>query len=326
MVSREDDDLYRRVRRLEALIAVLIATDDFDYPDADFLLRRLLDDFDRIDQKDFSFQLRDMLRFRGGGKYPRRSSIFRRVDELFERTSELSKRIDQITSFNSKESLVSQVHELSRDVDRLTKEASAIRQETYENFVIDTMGLDHTKIAQTRYAPVRVYISEDSPKLVEVVEQAVKAYTEQLGFTPSTEYPPEKGSWFKKWIAKSKKALNSDEAEDAFKKGKRAIELTTLDKQRAEVNRENALAAGEFIKSIENVPNAVAQFGSLLIIKTKDKDGECSVMSRVLTEREMEFIESNQEIMKDAGNLLDKLSQVKIDRDTTIKLQSKNRR
>lgn len=238
MVSTEDDDLYRRVRRLEALITVLIATDDFEYPDADFLLRRLLEDFDRIDSEEFSYLLRDMLRFRGG-KRPRRGSIFRRVDELYERTSDLSNRIDRITSFNNKESLASQLHDLSRDVDRLAKEANSIRRETYENFVIDTMGLDHTRVAQTRYAPVRVYISEDSPELVEIVERAVKSYTEHLGFIPSTEYPPEKGSWFRKWIARSKEALNSDQAEDAFKKGKQAIELATLDKQRAEVNREN---------------------------------------------------------------------------------------
>jgi|GEM_PF-2573052 len=319
MVSTEDDDLYWRVRRLEALIAVLIATDDFEHPEADFLIRRLLEDFDRLDFKDFSYLLRDVLRFRPGGKYPRRSSIVGRVDELYERTSELSKRVDRITSLNDKESLASQFHELSRDVDRLTKDASAIRRETYENFVIDTMGLDHTRIAQTRYAPVRVYISEDNRVLVEIVERAVKAYTEHLGFIPSTEYPPEEGSWFKKWIAKSKEALNSEQTEDAFKKGKRAIELTTIDKQRAEVNRENALAAGEFIKSIENVPNAVAQFGSLLIIRIKGADGECSVMSRVLSEREMEFIENNQDIMKDAGNVLDRLAEVEISKDVAIK-------
>ena len=318
MASTEDDDLYRRVRRLEALIAVLIATDDFEYPEADFLIRRLLDDFDQIDSKEFSYLLRDLLQFRSDGKYPRRSSIFRRVDELFERTSELSRRLDGVMNYNLNESLASRFEELSRDVQRLSEETGEIRRETYENFVIDTMGLDHTKVVQTRYAPVRVYISEDSPTLIEVVERAVKAYTEHLGFVPSTEYPPEEGSWFRKWIVRSKEALSSEQAEDAFKKGKRAIELAAIDKQRAEVNRENALAAGEFIKSIENVPTAVAQFGSLLIIKTKDPDGECSVMSRILSEREMEFIESNQDLMKDAGSLLDRLAYVKVSKDDTL--------
>lgn len=323
MVSREDDDLHRRVRRLETLIAVLIATDDFEYPDADFLMRRLLEDFDGLHPKELSYFLADRLRYRR--RDSRRGSIFRRVDELYDRTSELSRRIDRITSSNDKESLASQLKGLSRDVDKLTKDASSIRRETYENFVIDTMGLDHTKITQTRYAPVRVYISEDSPNLVETVERAVKSYTESLGFIPSEEYPPEKGSWFRKWIAKSKDALNSEQAEDAFKKGKRAIELTTIDKKRAEVNRENALAAGEFIKSIENVSNAVAQFGSLLIIKTKDENGECSVMTRVLSEHEMEYIESNQEIMKDASSLLDKLARIKINKDTTIRLEHRRK-
>ncbi|WP_193142635.1 hypothetical protein [Meridianimarinicoccus sp. MJW13] len=197
----------------------------------------------------------------------------------------------------------------------------SIRRETYEKFLIDSMGLNSANVSQTRFAPVRIYISEDDPKTVRSVEHAAKAYVTFLGFETATDYPPESGSWFKKWIAKSKDALSSEELEDTIKKGKRALELTALDKQRAEVNRENALAAGEFIKSIENVPNAVAQFGSLLIIKTKGPDGECSVMTRVLTESEMEFIESNQEIMKDARNLLERLASVKVNKDTTIKLE-----
>ncbi len=35
----------------------------------------------------------------------------------------------------------------------------------------------------------------------------------------------------------------------------------------------------------------------------------------------MEFIESNQEIMKDARNLLERLASVKVNKDTTIKLE-----
>jgi len=325
MVSRDNNDLYRRVRRLEALIAVLIASDDFGDRDSEFLLHRLLDSPDGFGSKDFTYYLRDLLRFRGKEGFPRRSSLYRRVDELSEKTSVLSRQIDGVMNNNIKESLASRFEELSNEVKRLSKEAGEIRQETYEKFAIDTMGLDHARVTQTRYVPVRIYISEDSPKLVDIVEQAVTDYSEKLGFVPATEYPPEKGSWFKKWIAKSKDALNSEQAEDAFKKGKRAIELATIDKQRAEVNRENAEAAGNFIKSIENVPNAVAQFGSLLIIKNKGLDGDCCVMSRVLSEKEMEFIENNQDIMKDAGNVLDRLSEIKINKDTTIKLDNRRK-
>lgn len=317
MVGYDDDDLYRRVRRLEALISALIISDDLGDPDFGFFLRRALDN---PRDRDFTYYLSEFLRYEERDGFERRRSINRRLNKLEERTKELSVRLDQALSYNNEDSLASRVQTIASELRRLSDETGEMRQETHEKFVVDTMGLDHSKVAQKRFAPVRVYISEDSPKLVEIVEKATKEYTDALGFTPASEYPAEKGSWFKRWIAKSKDALTSEQAEEAFKKGKRSIELTTLDKKRAEVNRENAQAAGDFIRAIENVPNAVAQFGSLLIIKTTTPDGGCSVMTRVLSEKEMEFIENNQDIMKDATRVLDRLAEVKIDHDTTIKI------
>lgn len=48
-------------------------------------------------------------------------------------------------------------------------------------------------------------------------------------------------------------------------------------------------------------------------------------MSRVLSEHEMEFIENNQDIMRDAGNLLVTLSQVRISKDATVRLGTGNK-
>jgi len=208
--------------------------------------------------------------------------------------------------------LISKLERLSNKVDELESELRNIRTESYENFLIDTMGLNHGQISQLRYVPLRIYISEDNPKLVEFIEIAVSSYCDSLGFLPAVEYEPESGSWFKKFIAKSKTAMTSEQAEDAFKKGKRAIELATIDKKRAEINRDNAEAAANFIKALADIPHAAAQFGSLLVIKTKNPDGECCILTRTLTEREMEFIETNQGVMKDVGKILDKLDNLKI--------------
>jgi hypothetical protein len=238
---------------------------------------------------DFDFFLESFFRAREslGRQWPTREQIYRETERL-------SSTIDTIV----------------RRTEEISEDARNIRQEVHENFVIDTMGIDHATVAQKRYAPVRVYISEDNPELVAIVERAVTEYSEKLGFVSATEYPAEKGSWYKRWIAKSKDALTSEQAQDAFKKGKRALELALVDKKRAEINRDNAQAASDFIKAVENVPDVVAQFGSLLIVKNTNPEGKCMVITRVLCEKEMEFIESNQDIMKDSENILDRLTKI----------------
>lgn len=319
MVAGDGDDLYRRVRRLEAVVSTLIVSEDLGDPELSFVLSRLIDDFDEPGSHDVFYHLRELFRRQRKFGSRRRRTLERRFEEISERTGELARRLDRSLSLNDKESLAFRVERIAREMNQLAEKTRSVQQEAHENLLIKTMGLDQSIVAQRRYAPVRIYISEDSPKLVVVVERAVTRFADKLGFIVATEYPPEQGSWFKRLIVKSKDALTSEQTEEIFKKGKRAIELSTLDKLRAEVNRENAQAAGDFIKSIENVPHAVAQFGSLLIIKTKGLDGDCNVMARVLTEREMEFIENNQDVMKDPTNVLDRLAKFKLDEDTTVK-------
>lgn len=327
MVLRKDDnDLLRRMKRLEALMVVFMASDRFeDDGEGDYFLKRFFDQRERYDD-DFSFLVRDLF-YRGRG-FPR-GQLSRdvrensaRLDQLSEKADKALDLVNQISSLNNKESLASRLEELSHELSALSEETGEIRREVHEKFLIDTMGLSGSRVKQTRFIPMRVYISEDDPQTVSKVERAALNLIERLGFLTATEFPPEKGSWFRKWISKSSDALTSDEVKDVMKKGKRAVELATIDKKRAEVNKENAIAAAEFIKAIENVPKAVAQFGSLLIIKGCGADGECNIFTRVLSEREMEYIENNQNIMKDANHVLDKLASIKIDKDTTIRIDN----
>lgn len=254
----------------------------------------IANDFSRTSEQ---FQLLQETIGKTSEEIARSSSQFRRViDE-----SEYVERYLRERPANS-------TSEILQQIDSLAATTESLKKELHESLVFSTMGMSPSRSRQKRYAPLRVYISEEDFRTVDAVERSLTYYAASFGFVPVEDYPPEGGSWFKRWIAKSQRALSAEEVRDIFRKGQRSIELSTLDKKRAEVNRENALAAGEFLRAIENVDKVAAQFGSLLIVK-RMVDGESSIVTRVLTEFEMELIENNQIILKDANSLLDRLSE-----------------
>jgi hypothetical protein len=61
------------------------------------------------------------------------------------------------------------------------------------------------------------------------------------------------------------------------------------------------------IKSLDGVPTASVQVGSLLIVKTTQKRGDVKVVIRTLTASELISIEKNKSILKTPANVIDML-------------------
>lgn len=262
--------------------------------------------------------------------FSRRLEALEKQSEVF--SQEFQRVLEWLSSLDGSlkdisNSLAKQDHKESysiKMIEGLRGELHSIRSDMYSFFIIDSMGLSHSRVRETRYIPVRVYVSEDDEKAIAAIRSAASSFGNELGFVTATSFKPERGSWFQKWIAKSREALTSQETEDVLKKGKRALELAAVHKKQAEVNRENAEAASAFIKAIENTPNAVAQFGSLLIVKLTDNNGRCSVFTRDLSIKEMEYIESNPELTRNPQIILEKLSKLQLSEDTSISVEHNN--
>lgn len=242
------------------------------------------------------------------------------VERIVQELPDIMRTIAEVSAQASNAASTNQLALIKKKSEFARNKVEQLAREMRENFIVTTMGLSQERVRQTRYIPMRLYLAEDDPELVSVLEKATTNFGMALGFFPASEYGAEKGSWFKRWIGRSKEALTSDETKTALKKGKHAIDLSARQKTQSEVNVANAEAAATYIKATENVPNAIAQFGSLLIVKLTDDAGCPSVFTKELTIHEMEFIENNPAVTRTPELILDKLSTLKIDDETTVRI------
>jgi hypothetical protein len=183
-----------------------------------------------------------------------------------------------------------------------------VREDAQSFLTLMSFGIDPNTSETARYMPIRVYLSEDDPSLVSDVSRRIADYSEALGLEFIDELLSSRGSWYKRWFARTKEALSRDEVVRRLEKAERAIELVALHKEQALVDRNQAEAAARLIESLANVPNAACQIGSILVAKVTDATGT-RVFTRSLTPQQMIFLERHQAILSSPGNILQRLEE-----------------
>jgi len=161
--------------------------------------------------------------------------------------------------------------------------------------------------AETRQSvPVRVYFSNGVPaqRRAEVMS-GIQELLAPEGFDLAFAMPDEEGSWWKRFVFRSKTALTHDEVTKRLKKAERAVEVTYLDKPQAEANNLQAVAAASLIGALSGTEKACIQVGSLLIVKATDGDGKTAVIARTLTQDELRELEENQSILREPHRILE---------------------
>jgi hypothetical protein len=200
------------------------------------------------------------------------------------------------------------LHYLKDEIHQESNIRQSIQEELHTYLALQSLGLDPNLVPIHRFLPVRVYLTEANQKQIEAVSDAVTRFFNALGFTISDSFPPQTGSWYKRWFAKTKEAATQPEVVKRLQKGERAIELATLGKYQANVDKEQAEAAATLLRSLDNVPNAVCQIGSILIVKVTDTEAGTRVYTRSLTPHEMIFLERNQTLIQNPKDIFDALS------------------
>lgn len=135
--------------------------------------------------------------------------------------------------------------------------------------------------------------------------QALQELLQPEGFVLAYSLPDEEGSWWKRFVFRSKEFLTSDDVTSRLKKAERAVEATYLDKPQAEANNLQAGAAASLIGALSTTDKACIQVGSLLVVKATDADGKSAVIARTLTSEELREIEENQTILRDPQRILE---------------------
>lgn len=216
---------------------------------------------------------------------------------LSTRLEESSRSVEEIS--NRQDSLESELQEQSR-------KALATAGEFHRFLWCNTVGIDFESAELIRYVPARIYIGDDKfpeEQLDLLVGRLVKFFT-LSGLEQAEEFPAESGSWWKKFILKSKEALTHGEVTDRLEKAESALQAQYLDRPQAEANRNQAEAAASVIGSLKEVPHACVQVGSLLIVKNTAEDGRSAVIARTLTRNELKSLEENQSMLGKPSDIL----------------------
>ncbi|MBU3004275.1 DEAD/DEAH box helicase family protein [Paraglaciecola arctica] len=148
-----------------------------------------------------------------------------------------------------------------------------------------------------------IYLSTGTFSEGFAVVEAYTQFAKSIGFSVVNNGEFVKGSWWRKGIELLTRAKNSSEAQELFEKGKKAIELATIEKLQSEVNKNNAEAAAAFLNSTKDISDVAAQFGSLLLVKTT-KDGVAKVSTTVLTTEQLLLVENTPALMSKPADLL----------------------
>jgi len=281
VAPQEPTSLAQRLRRLELLFFSLVVSLGEDG----------LDD-------DLWFELRHLFR-----RSPNRNREFFDYPEfefLFERLRERRQR-------NQPESLLHQIEQLRNEISELKAKTEVVQVETHSLLAIQALGLPTEKVQSIRFVPIRAYIDKTPEGAIDSISNAISEVLEAYGFAVADEFPEIKGSWFKKWFAKSKDALSQPEVLERLEKIERAVELKAIDKPQADVDDKQASAIAKLIKCLDKVPNAAVQAGSVLVVKLTNSNGSV-IQARTLSQQEMVELENNQLLLQDPAEVLGKLS------------------
>ncbi len=292
-LSEEDDPffgemLYDKIRKR------LRSSELFD-PEIDHLLERRF----RYPQKSRSRRLSESREIA--------TSVLEGFRKSFEEST--NKRIDELE--NSVHKIDEHTQSLQSDLSKHKAKATAFRRTSQDYLWLLGAGVDITKVKLNRYIPVRVYLSDPVPeqRTLDKLSNSIAQLLEEAGFERSDEFPEETGSWWKRFVFKTKNAVTNKEVTDRIKKVERAAEIAVLDKPQAKANLCQAQAASALISSLSDTENACIQAGSLLVVKATNNN-ESSIITRTLTPMELKYLEENQAVLRKPEEILDWLQGV----------------
>jgi hypothetical protein len=305
--QRNDDTL------LLVLLALLVRdSDDLDEPYAYELFRRLNRSGRFREQLGPEFEHLFEGAFRTGRRRERRLAEVREIAAAVAKTLRegFSEQADvfrtALLAFENSRHAHAQEEIVRDELQQIRESLAETAVDLYDAVWLVSSGGSLAKAEIRQSVPVRVYFSDSVPanrrdEVVFGIQELLMAEGFELAF----ELPDEDGSWWKRFVFRSKTALTHDEVTKRLKKAERAVEVTYLDKPQAEANNLQAVAAASLIGALNDTERACIQVGSLLVVKATDGDGKTAVIARTLSQDELREIEENQSILREPQKILE---------------------
>jgi hypothetical protein len=118
-----------------------------------------------------------------------------------------------------------------------------------------------------RVIQVSVFTSADSFDAITSIWEAMTEIFDALGCVIYAQARPESGSWFERWLGKTKEAVTSDAVIERLAKLERAAELKGIDNPQADADLKAAKAINTLLKGMKDTDDGVAVAGSVCVLK-----------------------------------------------------------
>lgn len=203
---------------------------------------------------------------------------------------------------NKYDKVLLKLNEFDNKLNNVLEENILIKNDLY-NVLIEK---DYS--AKIQHIPVSIYVDTEDQNLIFNAYISLLTAIESLGFKKSFEFNSEKGSWFKRVVARSKDVMTSDEVTSRFKEAEYALEVNTILKPQSEIDKNQSEALLNIITSLEKIPNAVIRIGSLLVVKETNAEGSPFIQCRSLSILENYYINKNPQLLKQPSKILNELA------------------
>lgn len=154
---------------------------------------------------------------------------------------------------------------------------------------------------------VNAYLDTNDDSRAKAVLKAVDALASLLGYDGPRDETIERGSIIRRAKAKLRPDLSSQEALILRAKLEQAAELIAIGERQAKVNQTSASAVSTVLASLNEIPAACVQVGTILIIKYTDNHGPV-VLIRPLSALELKLLERFPGILQNPRNAIEMLA------------------
>jgi hypothetical protein len=291
LMARDDEgNLRKRVKRLEELVSVLVATPmmfDEDYPPFRY----------RFEKHPFEERLNFLVsRLRDWPQFVEQAeTTYRNVAGIADKHEALESKLRL------------EVGRLDRRFDTDERTTAELRLELHAWLAVHSLGLDGSRIPLIRYFPVRFFLSDGNKGSAAAAMAAISQLLAALDSEIADEFPPVRGSLLQRLFGRTTSERVQAEVEDGLEKGKRALELQLLGVKQAEIDEKMSSAVEKLAKAAEHEPECVYQVGSILYVKAIGQDGITRSAVQTLSQSAMIQIEKNPYLLKSPSEILDRL-------------------
>jgi hypothetical protein len=166
--------------------------------------------------------------------------------------------------------------------------------------ILETFDPKWEKIQRPRIAelPASIYLADPTASDTLAVESAVIYCLGLIGFDLVASSIPERGSWWRRFLFRSREVLTSEQVSERLKKLERAVEIKALDLPQAQADNLLLDGAAKLLAAVGD-NDTVTQQGSVIIVKYRPPDSDRAiVVIRNLTQRHLLYLEEHPAILK----------------------------